>query len=170
MSDIPSINIGNITGGQNNIGKTEIAGDQNQINNYGSVEPTVEEVLNQVEQALPEEPIEIGGETFSRASIMPEMRQFAALPAEEQKSPDNESRMMRWLRVINEYRPAVVRNLAVFGAGALEAFAAGNPLVGGVLAVCKANSEDTSNSWEVHGRGQYDSRDSNDGWGEELTR
>ena len=39
MSDAPSISIGTITGGQNNIGKTEIAGDQVQNNHYGATSP-----------------------------------------------------------------------------------------------------------------------------------
>lgn len=128
-SDGPSIHIGSITGGQNNIGKTEIAG--NQVQHVGGVEPiTVDQFTQAIEQAegLPEA---IVSETVQ------DIHALASLPVDEQqKFIDTE----KWIDMAERIRPhaaSIWQSVAVFGAAALKALASNNPIVAGVLAVCE---------------------------------
>lgn len=132
MSDVPNISIGSITGGQNNIGKTEIAGDQVQNNNYGAMVPTVDEVFSAIEKDLPEEE---AGEL--KAAVLQPLMTLAQLSPKEQASEDVKEQAEPLYARLVPYVPQIAKGLATFGEAALTAVASSNPIVAGLLAVCK---------------------------------
>lgn len=119
---------------QINMGQTVNA---TQTNNYGQVEPTVEAVLAEVEKALPEE---------KASEVMPELRTFAALPVEEVEKEEPKTQVEGIINKLAEWTPAIRRNLMLFGAGALQSLCQGNPVLAGIYAICKANSDDSLQS------------------------
>lgn len=131
MSDTPSINIGTITGGQNNIGKTEIAGDQVQNNHYGAL-PSVDQVFDAVAESLPEE---VADEM--KAGVIEPLQKLAALAPEEQKSEDVKEQAEPLYQRLVPYAPQITKGLLTFGEAALTSLASSNPIVAGLLAVCK---------------------------------
>lgn len=132
VSDGPSISIGTITGGQNNIGKTEIAGDQNQTNNYGGA-PEPEQVFEAIAAELPAEVVE--------DTIEP-LQQMAMQPIIQQEQPETKANWSNLLERLIPYAPQIGKGLATFGAAALASLANRNPIVAGVMALCKANAAD----------------------------
>lgn len=131
-SEQPSISIGTVTGGQNNIGRTEIAGDQNQTNNYGDMIPAVAEVIDKVVEALPNEIAE---------PLRHEIVGIASLPPEDQTLKETADKIMAICNKIKPYAGAVGKNLAIFSATALETLAKRNPIINGIVEVCKANAK-----------------------------
>lgn len=130
-NDQPSISIGTVTGGQNNIGKTEIARDQTQTNNFGESLPEIESVVERIAESIPEEKAKF---------VIPEIQSLAAMPIAEQELPANFERIKAVCDSLKPYVSVVAKNLAIFGATALETLAARNPVIAGVVQVCKANS------------------------------
>lgn len=131
MSDVPNISIGGISGGQNNIGKTEIAGDQTQTNNFGDALPPVDDVVAKVAESLPEE---------VAAEWTEQIQPFAAMPIAQQQEPETMSKIMAICETIRPHAGTVWKNLAIFGATALETLATRNPVIAGIVQVCKANT------------------------------
>lgn len=140
MSDIPSISIGSITGGQNNIGKTEIAGNQVQTNNFGHQLPTVERVLQAVAESLPEEVRqELVAEVIE--PLQAEANLLSAMPPEEaeEKKPTVVERVMALCGKLAPYAPMVQKSLVAFGEASLSAIAPpAGWIVGAILAAVKA--------------------------------
>lgn len=141
----------NMTGGalQQNIGQEGGTVSQT-VNNAAEV--TVEQVLTEVEKALPEE---------KAAEFMPELRKFASLPIEEQEEPEVKGRLATILAKIVEWQPTVQKNLAIFGVGALESLATLNPIINGIWHLCKASANSSATS---------DMPASGDSWGSGVTR
>lgn len=87
MSDGPSISIGSISGGQNNIGKTEIAGDQVQTNHYADEFRNADQVFAKIAEAIPEQDREkVEDQVFE--PLRQEIQALTAMPiaeAEQQK-------------------------------------------------------------------------------------
>jgi hypothetical protein len=84
---VGNINIsGNISGGQQNIGETNIQGGQNQTNNYAG-QITADQVLNKLADAIPaEDRDKVEAEVFG--PLREEIRTLTAMPiaqAEEEK-------------------------------------------------------------------------------------
>lgn len=134
MSDVPNISIGGISGGQNNIGKTEIAGDQTQTNNYGDSLPPVDDVVAKVAESLPAE---------VAADWSEQIKPLMALPIAQQEEPETVSKLMAICEAIRPHAGVVWKNLAVFGATALETLATRNPIIAGIVQVCKSNQPQT---------------------------
>lgn len=129
MSDTPNISIGSVSGGQNNIGKTEIAGDQ--IQNVSPQTVDLGEVVNTIEQGLPDE---------VAAATIPEIQAIAQLPTETQRTPEVQKRILAVCDAVRPYAGVVWKNLAIFSAAALKTLAMKNPIIAGVIEVCEANS------------------------------
>lgn len=140
MSDIPSISIGSITGGQNNIGKTEIAGDQVQNNHYGQQVPTIAKVLSVVAESLPE----AVREEMTTEVIQPieeEAKLLAAMPPEEaeEKKPTVVERVTALCGKLAPYAPAISKSLAAMGEASLVAIAPpASWIVGALVAAVRA--------------------------------
>lgn len=155
MSEGPSINIGSITGGQNNIGKNEIAGDQVQ-HNAGSEPVTIEQFTHALEKAegLPDE---------IRNETIPDIHAIANLSSDEQQKFIDTDKWMTMAEKIRPYATSIGKSVAVFGAAALKALASKNPIVAGVMAVCeqqkpKENQSDYQQQYEEPQRYQDYSR------------
>jgi predicted negative regulator of RcsB-dependent stress response len=143
MSDVPSISIGSITGGQNNIGKTEIAGDQVQNNHYAGEFKSADQVFEKLVEAVPEENREqVEAEVFS--PLREEIRTLTAMPiaqAEEQKQSflDRAKQLVSGLAPYSDKINKVVLNI---GEAALSSIA---PPVGwfisGTLAAIRSLKE-----------------------------
>ena len=127
MSDAPSISIGSISGGQNNIGKTEIAGDQVQNNHYGATSPAA--VFDEIAKVVPPEVVE---------DTVEPLRALACMPLSEQQTEPIKAKAANLLERLLPYAPAIGKGLAVFGEAALTAFASSNPVIAGVVALCKS--------------------------------
>lgn len=138
--DTPSISIGTIAGGQNNIGKTEIAGDQVQNNNYGGQVPTFERVLEAVAGAIPESV----REEFVADVIEPlqeEANLLAAMPPEEaeKKKATVVERVTKLCGKLAPYAPTIQKSLLAFGEASLAAIAPpAGWIVGALLATVRA--------------------------------
>jgi hypothetical protein len=145
MSDGPSISIGSITGGQNNIGKTEIAGDQVQNNHYGSQPATLDRVLDAVVGAIPAE----SHDELMASVINPikdELDAVASLPADDQ--PAHQTTLVERVTSLAEnlrpYAPAVCKALVAMGEASLVAIAPpAGWVVGALVAAVKAMNDGT---------------------------
>lgn len=130
MSDAPSISIGTITGGQNNIGKTEIAGDQVQNNHYGAASP--EAVFEAVAKEVPPE--------VAEDTVAP-LQAMACMPLTDMEKPDIKSRAANLLQRLMPFAPQIAKGLMTFTEAALSSLASRNPIIAGVLAVCQSAKE-----------------------------
>ena len=142
----------NINIGGGNIGGLQI-GDNNQqtiTQTNGEQVPTVPQVFNAIKQALPtiDAGMDSGEITSSDDSaedvneqILRPLQTMAELPPEEQKKPDTMERAQSLLNRLVPYAPAIGKGLAVFGSAALASLAGSNPIISGILAVCKMASE-----------------------------
>lgn len=135
MSDVPSISIGSVTGGQNNIGKTDIAGDQNQTN-YSSPVPTVSAVFAAVKESLKELP-EADRDVFEEQVIQP-LQAMANLPIAQQQEPTAMETAEALLARVKPFAGVIGKGLLAFGEASLTALASGNPIVAGLIATTKA--------------------------------
>lgn len=117
-----------ITGGQNVLGKNE--GGMHQHNAEGTV--TMPAFIEKVAESVPEE---------VAVEIKPLIEMLANMPAEKQQEAiENET--PEWLGLVSRIQPhatSVWKNIATFGAAALQTFAERQPLVAGIMAVCEAN-------------------------------
>lgn len=136
----PSINIGSIEGGQNNIGHNEIHGDQ--VQNVGGQEPlTIDRFADAIASTtgMPETLAE-----DTAAAI----QSFAKLPKEEQVAALDTEKWKDLAIKIQPYAKSIWKSVAVFGAAALKALASRNPVVAGVMAVCEQQKETESDPYE----------------------
>lgn len=142
-NDSPNINIGQVTGGQNNIGKTEIHGDQVQHNTYGDVSITFEQVMQSLAEAIPDE----GERGIVEQDIIQPLREIADQqePKTEQERLTLKDRIMSLTEMLKPYLPEVRKAIAAFGDGALGKLASGalpppaSWVVAGVIEICRDN-------------------------------
>lgn len=127
MSDAPSISIGTITGGQNNIGKTEIAGDQVQNNHYGGTSPA--DVFEAVAKELPPEVVE---------DTVEPLQAMACMPIADLEQPEAKEKASNLLERLTPYSSQISKGLLAFGEASLTALASSNPIIAGLIALCKA--------------------------------
>lgn len=118
MSDTPNISIGSVTGGQNNIGKTDIAGDQNQTNNYGGTSITFEQFIQAIKEQLPVEQLE-----QVQSEVLDPLCDIAAEPEpdSEQDRVTLKARIMAIVEKLEPYTPYIRKTIAAFAEGALLA-------------------------------------------------
>lgn len=123
MSDVPSISIGSITGGQNNIGKTEIAGNQVQTNNYGNQPPPIDVVLDAVAESIP---LEARAELVEQV-IEPIREELASVELlvdkqeQEAAKPTLVERVTGLATNLKPYAPTITKALLAFGETSLAA-------------------------------------------------
>lgn len=144
----------NINIGGGNIGGLQI-GDNNQqtiTQTNGDQVPTVPQVFGEIRKALP---LSLGDDSlvdtvsqeeaddFEEQVIMP-LQTLAELPEAEQKKPDTMEQAQSLLNRLVPYAPAIGKGLAVFGSAALASLAGSNPIISGILAVCKMASAETT--------------------------
>jgi hypothetical protein len=152
MSDVPNISIGSITGGQNNIGKTEIAGDQVQTNNYGNQPPPLDLVLDAVAEAIP---AEVRGELVEQV-IEPIREKLVAVELleteqeQEAAKPTLVDRVTGLASKLQPYAPAITKALLAFGETSLMAIQppagwVASALLSAVRAMNKPESGATNN-------------------------
>ena len=161
MSDGRTTNI-NIGGG--NIGGLQI-GDNNRqkiTQTNGEQVPTVPQVFDAIKKALPtiDAIADYAGgpvaETVSQTTddsaedvneqILRPLQTLAELPETEQKKPDTMEQATSLLNRLVPYAPAIGKGLAVFGSAALASLAGSNPIISGILAVCKLGSAESTSS------------------------
>ena len=99
--------------------------------NNGEQLPSPEAVIEKVVESLPED---------VATQWQEQIRPLAALPIAEQQQPEIASKIMAICEQIRPHAGVVWKNLAIFGATALDTLANRNPIVAGVVQVCKANS------------------------------
>lgn len=124
----------NINVGGGNIGGLQVGNNNTQTitQNIGDQTPTVEQVFKTIAESLPEEV----AEEMQSAVIKP-LEELAKLPAEEQASEEVKERAEPLYQRLVPYAPQIGNGLLAFGEAALSAFASSNPIVAGLLAVCK---------------------------------
>jgi hypothetical protein len=111
--------IGGVQVGDNNT--------QSVVQNNGPELITVEQVIDKIAESIPDE--------LTKSELMPQIRAFIGKPAEEQKK--DEPMMQSLLAKVTPYAPQIATSLAVFGDAALTALGATNPLIAGLIAICK---------------------------------
>lgn len=126
----------NIHGG--NIAGLQVGNNNSQAitQNIGATEPSVPTVFKAIEESLPDDVAEDVAE-----SVLRPLQTMAELPAEEQKTPDIQERAQSLISRLVPYAPQIGKSLAVFGEAALTAIASSNPIIAGMLAICKATSK-----------------------------
>lgn len=149
----------NINIGGGNIGGLQI-GDNNQqtiTQTNGDQVPTIPQVFDAIRKALPEvnhvstdsEGMQASDDSAEEVTeqILRPLQTLAELPEAEQKKPDTIEQATALLNRLVPYAPAIGKGLAVFGGAALASLAGSNPIISGILAVCKmASDESTGNS------------------------
>lgn len=119
----------NITGG--NIGGLQVGDNNTQtITQTLGDEITLEQVFDAVAKDLPEEVVE---------DTIDPLENLAKMPADEQ-----EATKPKWSNLVERltpYAPAIIKNVSVFGEAALAAIASSNPVIAGVLALCKYHAK-----------------------------
>lgn len=72
-----------------------------------------------------------------RVDIQQELQTLAAMPIAQQEEPSNASRITALIGKLEPWGKHVRDGLWTFGAASLEAFASSNPIMAGLLALCK---------------------------------
>ena len=144
MSNTPQINIGAVTGGQNNIGQNTIQGNQIHLS---QTKPDDTELLQSVLRTIESE-MRRRDPNWTNAN-WDEVERLANLPgsvetpesrtrhADSGDNSDDPALIESLIQAIKPYSREILRSLACFGSGALESLAKGNPLINGILSVCK---------------------------------
>lgn len=129
MSEGKTQNI-NITGG--NIAGLQVGDNNTQTitQNIGGG-PTPEAVFEAIKPELPPEVVE---------DTVEPLQMMACMSAAEQETPENKAKAANLYERLAPYAPQIAKGLATFGAAALGAVASSNPVVAGLLAVCKATN------------------------------
>jgi hypothetical protein len=107
-------------------------------NHSGDVLPTPEKVFEAIEEAIPETEA-----PAIQEEVVEPLRAMACMPAVEQEKPENKSRALELCNRLIPYAPQIGKSLAVFGEAALSALASSNPVIAGVLAICKLGAQAT---------------------------
>lgn len=125
----------NIHGG--NIAGLQVGNNNNQTitQTIGGAEPSVPAVFEAIEKSLPDDVAEDVAE-----SVLRPLQTMAELPAAEQKTPDIQERAQSLISRLVPYAPQIAKSVSIFGSAALTAFASSNPIVAGLLAICKATA------------------------------
>ena len=110
--------IGGVQVGDNNT--------QHVVQHNGQSSPTVEQVVEKINEAIPESEPE---------DLKQKIQHFASLSLEEQKA--DSSQLQSIISRIEPYAPHIGKSLAVFGEAALTTLGATNPLLAGIIAVCR---------------------------------
>lgn len=161
----------NINIGGGNIGGLQI-GDNNQqtvTQNNGEQLPTIPQVFDAIKKALPtigpepsgneddtvdyvktddtvaSDSIDDSAEEVTEQILRP-LQTLAELPPEEQKKPDRMEQAASLINRLVPYAPQIGKGLAVFGSAALASLAGSNPIISGILAVCKLASAENQTS------------------------
>lgn len=123
----------------------DVKGDKAQINqgqnvtasqnNSSDKPPTVVEVIEKVAEVLP---------TELATDWKSQVQTLAAMPIAQQQEPEQQSAILAICDQIKPHAGEVWKNLAIFGATALETLATRNPVIAGIVEVCKANSSPDS--------------------------
>lgn len=133
-----NINIhgGNIAGLQVGDG----VNNQQNTQNIGGEQVTVPQVFDAVKSSLPQLDAAADDATageIEEAVIRP-LQTMAELPQEEIKKPETMERAQSLINQLVPFAPQIAKGLAVFGSAALSALASRNPIIAGILAVCKS--------------------------------
>lgn len=90
-----------------------------------------EAIFEEVAKAVPPEVVE---------DTVEPLQTFAAMPIAQLEAPETKAKWTNLIERLAPYGPQIGKGLATFGAAALEALALRNPVVAGVMAVCKLNA------------------------------
>lgn len=139
-----NLNIGSITGGQNNIGKTEIQGGQHQTVNHGDTTITFSAIVEKIREEIPE------GELVDFEAVMVPLEEAAAgeEPTSEQDRVTTKEWIFEQVAKLGPFVPHIRKSIAAFGEGALGKLAAGalpppgSWIVAGVIEICRDNRQD----------------------------
>jgi hypothetical protein len=147
----------NINIGGGNIGGLQI-GDNNQqtiTQTNGNQVPTIPQVFGEIRKSLTttmsdavnqsQVTTEEQADDFEEQVVMP-LQTLAELPEAEQKKPSTMEQAASLLNRLVPYAPAIGKGLAVFGSAALASLAGSNPIISGILAVCKLASAESTGS------------------------
>lgn len=110
----------------------------NTINNAApppppKVQDLFAQVTRSIGEALPPEDVQ----ELTVSALQP-LEDLAELPPDQQTSDDIQEQSAPLLSRLIPYAPQIGKGLATFGAAALESLATSNPIVAGLLAVCKS--------------------------------
>ncbi len=121
--------------------------------NNGNQLPTIPQVFDAIKKALPEIDVASGDSDQSQLSvanaddvnetILRPLQTLAELPEAELNKPDTMEQAQSLLNRLVPYAPQIGKGLAVFGSAALTSLASSNPIISGILAVCKMASAET---------------------------
>ena len=122
----------NINIGGGNINGLQIGDNNTQTNTqHNAGGPTPEAVFEKVAESVPPEVVE--------DTVVP-LQTFAAMPIAQMEEPANKATWSNLIERLVPYAPQIGKGLAIFGAAALESLANRNPIIAGVVAVCKSNA------------------------------
>jgi hypothetical protein len=130
MSDSGFTFNNNVTGNGANIAQGQTVS-QTVTQNFGREVPEPKEVFEAIAAELPPD--------VAEDTVEP-LQTFATMPIVQMEAPEAKSKWSNLLERLVPFAPAIGKGLATFGAAALESLASRNPIVAGVLALCKANS------------------------------
>lgn len=105
--------------------------------NFGGDVPEPEQVFEAIAAELPPEIVE--------DTIEP-LQQMAMQPMVQQQAPKAKATWMNLVERLVPYAPAIGKGMATFGAAALESLANRNPVIAGILALCRAHSSANDNN------------------------
>lgn len=130
--------------------------------NKGDSLPTVPQVFGEIRKAInpqlssdpaqDESPADLSAvEANEQADdvdeqILRPLQTMAELPEAELKKPETMEQAQSLLNRLVPYAPQVGKGLAVFGQAALTALASSNPIISGILAVCKMGAAENSSA------------------------
>ena len=124
----------NISIGGGNVGGLQVGNNNTQTNtqNIGQSVPSVDQVFEVVGKSLPPDVAE-----EMQAAVIEPLEKLAALPPEQQQTEDVKEQAAPLHQRLVPYAPQIGQGLVAFGEAALGAIASSNPIIAGLLAVCK---------------------------------
>lgn len=153
MNDTPHISIGAVAGGQNNIGKIEIAGDQiqNLATNAGDSQRAelVQAVLANVRNRLSNDSVTLDAKQWTQleqAAIKAEQPSNETAIPDASNGDQDTPLLQTFVSVIRPHGKLIWKSLACFGRGALESLARTNPVINGIVEVCEMHMKDEPSS------------------------
>lgn len=119
---------------------------QNNTLNIGGEQVTVPQVFDALKAALPD--IDAAADddaaTELEEMVVRPLQTLAELPEAELRKAETTEQAQSLLNQLVPFAPQIAKGLAVFGSAALSALASRNPVIAGVLAVCKMAGPPTS--------------------------
>jgi len=136
MSSSNTFNFGEIKQEASGAGSVNQVGNNTATTSVGNLPvPTIPQVFDAMESALSEIKSDEGNEEINQSVLMP-LQSLAELPT-SQHTPDVMEQAQSLINRLVPYAPSIGKGLAVFGQAALSSLASSNPIMAGILAVCK---------------------------------